>query len=120
MPVSVRVGIDESIGQDLLEGFTNEAQLVPIAREPQGEIEIDFWIPSLPPAAVPNQWAHLKGVQVVQAPWAGVDSLRHIFPPKVTLCDARGVHDIPTAEWAAAAILAMQKYLPFYVDVQRQ
>jgi phosphoglycerate dehydrogenase-like enzyme len=41
-------------------------------------------------------------------------------PAGVTLCDARGVHDIPTAEWAVAAILAMQKYFPFYMELQRQ
>jgi phosphoglycerate dehydrogenase-like enzyme len=60
----------------------------------------------------------MKGVRVVQAPWAGVDLLRHVFPPDVTLCDARGVHDIPTAEWAVAAVLAMQKYFPFYIQMQ--
>jgi phosphoglycerate dehydrogenase-like enzyme len=43
-----------------------------------------------------------------------------LIPQGVTLCDARGVHDIPTAEWALAAILAMQKYLPFYLELQRR
>jgi phosphoglycerate dehydrogenase-like enzyme len=36
----------------------------------------------------------------------------------MTLCDARGVHDIPTAEWAVAAIFAMQKCLPFFIGLQ--
>jgi phosphoglycerate dehydrogenase-like enzyme len=57
---------------------------------------------------------------VIQAPWAGVDTLLGVFPPEVTLCDARGVHDIPTAEWAVTAILAMQKNMPFFVDRQRE
>jgi phosphoglycerate dehydrogenase-like enzyme len=74
----------------------------------------------LSPPVVEQQWAHLEGVGVVQAPWAGVDALRHIFPPPVTLCNARGVHDIPTAEWAVEAILAMQKSLPFYVEQQNK
>jgi phosphoglycerate dehydrogenase-like enzyme len=56
----------------------------------------------------------------VQVPWAGVDTLRHIFPPEVTLCDARGAHDIPTAEWAVASILAMQKCLPFFIHQQER
>jgi phosphoglycerate dehydrogenase-like enzyme len=30
------------------------------------------------------------------------------------------LHDIPTAEWTATAILAMQKCLPFFVDQRRQ
>ena len=53
-------------------------------------------------------------------PWAGVDTLLGIFTPEVTLCEARGVHDILTAEWTVTAILAMQKDLPFFVDRQRE
>ena len=115
----VRVGVNESVDKELLKDFTPDVQLVWVPDKPQGEIEVDFWIPLSHPGLVPGQWPHIKGVRVVQAPWAGVDLLRHIFPPEVLLCDARGVHDIPTAEWAVAAVLAMQKYLPFYVDMQR-
>jgi phosphoglycerate dehydrogenase-like enzyme len=114
----VRVGVNESVDKALLKDFTPEVQLVLIPDEPQDEFEVDFWIPLSHPKHVPDQWPHLKGVRVVQAPWAGVDLLRHVFPPEVILCDARGVHDIPTAEWAVAAVLAMQKYLPFYVEMQ--
>ena len=116
----IRVGVDESVGASVLEGFTKEAQLVRIPKEPKGEIEIDFWIPTSSPKNTELQWSHLTGVRVVQAPWAGVDSLRHIFSSNIILCDARGVHDIPTAEWAVTAVLAMQKYLPFYVELQQQ
>ncbi|HZR59315.1 MAG TPA: 2-hydroxyacid dehydrogenase [Terriglobales bacterium] len=114
----VKVGVDESVDEDLLKGFTPQAQLVRIPAEPRTEIKIDFWIPFLPPPVAQTQWPYLKGVQVVQAPWAGVDSLRPIFPPEVTLCDARGVHDIPTAELAVTLILAMQKNFPFYIQQQ--
>ena len=114
----VRVGVNESVDRALLKDFTREVQLLWVPDEPQGEIEVDFWIPLSHPSRVPDQWPHMKGVRVVQAPWAGVDLLRHTFPPEVTLCDARGVHDIPTAEWAVAAVLAMQKYFPFYVQMQ--
>jgi len=114
----VRVGVNESVDRALLKDFTREVQLVWIPDKPQGEIEVDFWIPLSHPGLVPGQWPHIKGARVVQAPWAGVDLLRLIFPPEVILCDARGVHDIPTAEWAVAAVLAMQKYFPFYVEMQ--
>jgi phosphoglycerate dehydrogenase-like enzyme len=30
------------------------------------------------------------------------------------------VHEIPTSEWAVAVILAMEKFLPFFIDMQRQ
>ena len=96
----VRVGVNEWVDESLLENFTKEVQLVRIPEEPQKKFEVDFWIPLSHPSLVPGQWPHLKGVRVVQAPWAGVDLLRHVFPPEVVLCDARGVHDIPTAEWA--------------------
>jgi phosphoglycerate dehydrogenase-like enzyme len=81
---------------------------------------VDFWIASLTPATSHRQWPHLKGVKVVQGLWAGVDALRPLIPADVTLCNARGVHDAPTAEWAVTAVLAMQKYLPFYADLQRR
>lgn len=115
----VRVGVNASVDRALLKDFTREVELVWVPDQPQGKIEVDFWIPLSHPRLVPDQWPHMKGVRVVQAPWAGVDLLRNLFPPEVILCDARGVHDIPTAEWAVAAVLAMQKYLPFYVEMQQ-
>jgi phosphoglycerate dehydrogenase-like enzyme len=118
--MKVRVGVDMSVDEALLEGFGSEVQIIRIHEDPVGEIEIDFWVPALPPKIVHRQWQHLKGVRVIQAPWAGVDTLIKLFPPTVTFCDARGVHDIPTAEWTLAAILAMQKSLPFLVDQQRR
>jgi len=118
--MKVRVGVDVSVDDSLLAGFGREVQMVRIPEEPEAEIEIDFWVPAMRPSTVQRQWQHLKGVRVVQAPWAGVDTLRKFFPPSVTFCDARGVHDIPTAEWTLTAILAMQKCLPFFVDMQRQ
>lgn len=118
--MKVRVGVDASIDDAFLKDFSKEVQLVRIPEEPEGEIEIDFWVAAMPPKILRRQWKHLKGVQVVQAPWAGVDTLLKIFPPGVTLCDARGVHEIPTSEWAVAVILAMEKFLPFFIDMQRQ
>ena len=118
--MKVRVGVDASIDDVFLEDFTKEVQLVRIPEEPEGKIEVDFWVAAMPPRILRRQWPHLKGVQVVQVPWAGVDTLLKIFPPEVTLCDARGVHEIPTSEWAVAVILAMEKFLPFFIDMQRQ
>jgi phosphoglycerate dehydrogenase-like enzyme len=118
--MTVRVGIDASIDDGILTDFTDKATLVRIPEDPQGELEIDFWVPGMPPRIMQKQLPHLKGIQVIQALWAGVDALLKIIPPGVTLCDARGVHDIPTAEWAVAAILAMQKHFPFYFEFQQK
>jgi|SRR5579862_1481824 len=114
----VRVGVDESIDPSLLVEFPDEAQLVRIPENPDRQYEIDFWVAAMPPRILRRQWPYLTGVKVIQAPWAGVDTLLGLFPPDVILCDGRGVHEIPTAEWAVAVILAMQKCLPFFMSMQ--
>lgn len=115
----MRVGIEASIDAGLLGGFAG-LDVVRIPAEPVEEVGVDFWIASLAPATSRRQWPHLKGVKAVQSLWAGVDALKSLVPADVALCSARGVHDAPTAEWAVTAILAMQKYLPFYADLQRR
>jgi phosphoglycerate dehydrogenase-like enzyme len=89
------------------------------SQNPKEEIEI-VSLPALPPKIVRRQGQWLRGIRVIQAPEAALDPLLGIFTPEVTWCDARGVHDIPTAEWTVTAILAMQKNLPFFVDRQRE
>jgi phosphoglycerate dehydrogenase-like enzyme len=116
----VRVGIWESINPALLGDFTREVELVRIADEPEGNIDIDMWIAPTSLKIVRSQLPHLRGFKVVQALWAGIDMLQPLLPPGVTLCDGQGVHDIPTAEWVVTAILAMQKHLPFYFELQQQ
>ncbi len=96
--MKVRVGVDASIDEAVLADFSKAVQLVRVPEEPQEDIAVDFWVAAMPPRILRRQWSHLKGVKVIQAPWAGVDTLLKLFPPGVTLCDARGVHDIPTAE----------------------
>jgi phosphoglycerate dehydrogenase-like enzyme len=113
----MRVGIESSIDASLLNGFAG-LELVRIPAAPSQDVAVDFWIASLTPATSRRQWPHLKGVQVVQSLWAGVDALRAVVPAGVRLCSARGVHDAPTAEWAVTAVLAMQKNLPFYAGLQ--
>jgi phosphoglycerate dehydrogenase-like enzyme len=84
-------------------------RFVRIPEDPKEENEIELWVPALPPRVVRRQWQGLRGVRVIQAPRAGVDTLLGIFPSELTLCDAGGVYDIPTAEWTVTAILARQK-----------
>jgi phosphoglycerate dehydrogenase-like enzyme len=116
----VRVGVEASIDGSLLRGFTGGVEIVRIPEAPTSEIEVDFWIAPLSVSTARVQWPYLRGVQVVQSPYAGVDALLQLLPREIKLCDARGVHDIPTAEWAVTAVLAMQKYLPFYFELQRR
>ena len=62
--------IDRSVDDALLDGFGSEVQFIRIPEDPKVEIEIDFWVPALPPRIVHRQWQHLLGVRVMQAPWA--------------------------------------------------
>ncbi len=61
---------------------------------------------------------HLNGVRVVQTLSAGVDRIVGRLPGDVTLCDASGVHDVGVAEWVVAAILAVLRRFPAFVEAQ--
>jgi phosphoglycerate dehydrogenase-like enzyme len=117
----VRVGVEDAIDDSLLADFTGDIQLIRISVDPAPEefFEVDFWIPSHRIATARRQWTHLKDVKVVQSLLAGVDAIRGFVPPGAILCDARGVLDSPTAEMAVTLVLAAQKYLPFYVELQQ-
>ena len=117
----IRVGVEEAVDDSLLAGFTGDIQLIriPIDPAPDETFDVDLWIPSHRIATTKRQWTHLKGVKVVQSLLAGVDAIHGFVPPGAILCDARGVLDSPTAEMAVTLVLAAQKYLPFYVELQR-
>ena len=76
---------------------------------------------------VPPDWARevvlaelgaMAGLRVVQTLSAGVDWLRGRVPEGITVCNARGVYDVPVAEWVVAAILALQRGLMTNRDAQ--
>ncbi len=62
--------------------------------------------------------AHLDGLRVVQALWAGVDAIADRLPEGITLCDASGVHDVGVSEWVVGAILASFRDFPAYARAQ--
>ncbi len=72
--------------------------------------ELLFALPDGPPARL----------QVIQTLSAGVDWLAGRVPERVTVCNARGVYDVPLAEWAVGAILAIQRGLVRARDAQAQ
>jgi hypothetical protein len=53
--MTVRVGVDLSVDEELLRGWGSEVQFVRIPEDPKEEIEIDFWVPALP-ACLPTLW----------------------------------------------------------------
>ena len=56
--------------------------------------------------------------RVVQTLSAGVDWLVGHVPDGVTVCNARGVFDVPLSEWVVGAILAVQRGLVLARDAQ--
>jgi phosphoglycerate dehydrogenase-like enzyme len=81
---------------------------------------VDLLVPSFVRPEVLGLIPHLNGLRVIQTLSAGVDWILPVVPPGVVLCDAAGVHDISVSEWVVAAILAMQKRFPHYLDDQRR
>jgi phosphoglycerate dehydrogenase-like enzyme len=79
--------------------------------------QVEFYVvPFLPREdVVLDILATLPRLRVVQVPVAGYEDVVDRLGDGVTLCNARGVHDAPTAEWVVAAILAMVREFPEFV-----
>jgi phosphoglycerate dehydrogenase-like enzyme len=115
----LKVGVPDAVDPELHRLLPEGVAIEVIPKRPDRVLDVEFWIaPPFMKHAV-QAWAHLRGVRVVQSMLAGVDALRPMLPPEVILCDARGVHTVPTAEWVVTTILASYKYLQFYDDLRR-
>jgi phosphoglycerate dehydrogenase-like enzyme len=116
----VRVGIPSLIGPEMLHGFPDEVELVRLDPEDTRELELGFLLAPWNGAQARAALGRVRGLEVVQAFSAGVETLLPLVPAGAVLCDAQGLHDAPTAEWAVAAILGALKRLPFYAELQRE
>jgi phosphoglycerate dehydrogenase-like enzyme len=114
----VRVGVDESLSDELLSDFPQDAEIVRIPRNLASTVEIDFWILPFQRRDAAEAFSHLRGVKVVQSMMAGVDWITPWLPKDVVLCDGRGIHDISASEWVLTAILSSLKRFPLYRDMQ--
>jgi phosphoglycerate dehydrogenase-like enzyme len=82
--------------------------------------DVEFMILSFEIAdRLPGLFEELPELRVVQSLSAGVDWLLPKVPAGIVVCRAVGVHDIPVSEWVLAAILAMQRRLPEFIEFQR-
>lgn len=80
---------------------------------------VAFWVPSMLRQTESVQLAaQLPDLRVVQLMSAGADAWIGRLAAGVTLCDARGVHDSSTAEWAITAILAHLRGFPAFIRAQ--
>lgn len=115
----LRVGYPAVLDAKFLSVMPEGVDLIPLADGLDGQVDIDVWIPDPYPTRALRTWPHLRGVRLVLSLMAGTEWIPNTVGPHVTICNARGAHNISTAEWTLSAILAMLKYLPVYVDIQR-
>lgn len=119
----LRVGYPASIAFEHFRGFPAEVELVSlddsVGAEEASTVEVDVWIPDPYPKRAMKVWPRLRGVRLVLSLMAGTEWIPSTVGPRVTICNARGAHNISTAEWTLTAILATLKHLPFYEEVRR-
>lgn len=80
-----------------------------------------FWMPPfLSSAGLGEAFAGMPQLEVVQLLTAGAEKFIPVMPAGVTLCNARGAHTGPTAEWVLAAMLATYRMFPRFLAAQRE
>ncbi|MGD0831860.1 MAG: 2-hydroxyacid dehydrogenase [Terracidiphilus sp.] len=102
--------------------FPAEVELIPLSDDPDqviDPVDIDVWIPDPYPSRAMKIWPRLRNVKLILSLLAGTEWIPPLAGPHVTICNARGAHNISTAEWTVSAILATLKYFPIYAEVQR-
>ncbi len=114
----LRIGYPATIGRELLKSFPEGVEFVALPDGLDHEVEIEVWIPDPYPTQAVKIWPYLRGVRLVLSLMAGTEWIPGTVGPHVTICNAHGAHNIATAEWVVAAILAMLKYFPLYLDFQ--
>lgn len=115
----LRVGYPQTILPEMLRGFPEDVELIPLTDEMDHDVEIDVWLPDPYAARSKRTWPHLRGVQLVLSLMAGTEWIPAVVGPHVTICNAHGAHNVSTAEWTLTAILASLKYFSLYHDIQR-
>jgi phosphoglycerate dehydrogenase-like enzyme len=115
----LRVGYSVNLAAELLADFPAGIELIRLPRELDHDVDIDVWIPDPYPTRNTQIIPHLRGVKLVLSLMAGTEWIPAAMGPHVTICNARGAHNISTAEWTLSAILAMLKHFPLFLDIQR-
>ena len=115
----LRVGYSANIAPELLKDFPENVELIALPRDLDHEVEIEVWLPDPYPTRNTRIVPRLRGVKLVLSMMAGTEWIPAAMGPHVTICNARGAHNISTAEWTLSAMLAMLKHFPLFLDVQR-
>ena len=115
----LRVGYPAVLPIELFRDYPEGVELIPIAGMLDHDIEIDVWIPDPYSNVALKTRPRLHGIKLVLSLMAGTEWIPAAVGPHVTICNASGAHNIATAEWTIAAILAMLNYFPLYQEIQR-
>jgi phosphoglycerate dehydrogenase-like enzyme len=107
------------LAAELFSDFPQGIELIALSDSLDHDIDVEVWIPDPYPARAIRIVPRLRGVRLVLSLMAGTEWIPGAMGPHVTICNAHGAHNISTAEWTVASILAMLKYFPFYLDVQK-
>ncbi|MDH2427636.1 2-hydroxyacid dehydrogenase [Sphaerisporangium sp. TRM90804] len=90
-------------------------------RPPEGAQEVEVWIPPLmPPALTAELLGRMPKLRLLQTVTAGVERYRPHLPEGVILCNARGVHEAGTAEWAVGAMIAVLRDFPEFAAAKER
>jgi phosphoglycerate dehydrogenase-like enzyme len=114
----VRVGYPARIDASLMSVMPAGAEMVPLEAGLNHDVAMDVWIPDALTPRAKEIWQHLRGVKLVLSLMAGTEWIPETVGPYVTICNARGAHNIATAEWTVGAIFASLKYVPLYCEIQ--
>lgn len=114
----LRVGYPATLVPEVLRELPDNIELIPVSDKMDREVEIDVWIPDPYATRAQRTWPHLRGVKLVLSMLAGTEWIPGTVGPHVTICNAHGAHNVATAEWTLAAILAMLKQFPLFLDIQ--
>jgi phosphoglycerate dehydrogenase-like enzyme len=114
----VKVWIAHEAGHELLGDIPDgvRVELCPDASTlPSDPATVEFWVP---PFSAIDLLPKLTGLRAVQLLSAGADAWVDRVPPEVVLCDARGVHDSPVAEWVVGAAVGVLRRFPHFARAQ--
>jgi phosphoglycerate dehydrogenase-like enzyme len=115
----LRVGYSANLAAELLADFPHGIELIRLPRELDHDVEIDVWLPDPYPTRNLKIVPHLRGVKLVLSMMAGTEWIPAAMGPHVTICNARGAHNISTAEWTLSGILALLKHFPLFLEIQK-
>ncbi|MBB6034578.1 2-hydroxyacid dehydrogenase [Phytomonospora endophytica] len=103
------------------EGVTVEVFPGGEAEFPSDPSGVEFWVPPyMAEHGATGTLARMTSLKVVQLMSAGAEVWEPVVPEGVTLCDAKGVHTIATAEWVLTAILSHLRRFPHFARAQAE